>query len=159
MIRISLVLPLLSVASPAGAQAPVAPDASIEDAARAVGAAAQEDETPQSARATSRPQIRHHASPIPPTIIDLSCPLDSGFTRMIDLSTGGIADWQVLGAGLDPSPRAYAVAAQALPVAWNIPLGQAKWVQALPASPGKLSHSQYVFKTLIGAKEVPLDGG
>jgi hypothetical protein len=156
-LKILSLLPLLSIATSAGAQASVAPDASINDVARATGAAAPADDDAQSTPTLPRVKpVRDYAYPIPPKAIDLSCPLNSGFARRVDLSTGGTADWRLLGAtGLPPISRAHPIEAEDLPAAWNIPMGTAKWVQAKPADMKNMSIGPYVFTTLFRVLKSP----
>jgi hypothetical protein len=132
-------LPLLLLATPAGAQASVAPETTPAVEAGAAGVAARVEPLPH-------PPPRDHAIPQPPAIIDLGCPLKTGFTQVIDVSTGAV-DWRLQGAGLAPYPKPLPLKPESVPPAWNVALADALWVQALPDLDRRLESGPYIFKT------------
>lgn len=80
-----ILLPLLSIATMTGAQAPAVPNAMLDVADGAVGA-----------EAGGEPGQSWLPDPGPPKRIELQCPLISGFSRTVDLSSG-VAHWLTQG--------------------------------------------------------------
>jgi hypothetical protein len=134
-----LLLPLLSIATSAGALASVAQDAVLDAAAEAAGATAQ----------------AYRAPPPPPEVAVLRCPLSSGFARKIDLSTGGRADWRVKGANTGYFQKPPPVTGVSLPPAWNVAFNGAKWIKAYAAGTAALEPGQYVFSTAFRIVQSP----
>ncbi len=137
--RRHLILSLLSFATATGALASVAQDATLDDAAQAAGAAT----------------VANRAPPPPPEVVVLRCPLSNGFSRKIDLSTGGRADWRVKGTGTGFSQKPLPVAAGNLPQAWNVAFNGAKWIQAYALGTATLQPEQYVFSTAFRIIQSP----
>ncbi len=152
-----VLLPLLSIATLAGAQASVAEVATLDVAAQAAGAQAQAE---LGSNAPSPPQrnrivVRDYAVPVPPQSIDFQCPLETGFNRSVDLSTGGPADWRVAGTGIGSFQSPFSVDANAVPAAWNVPLENAKWLRVVGEKFAVETEYPYRFTTLFRVLKSP----
>ena len=87
--------------------------------------------------------------------ITLFCPLKSGITRTIDLSTG-VANWQVSGRTFDPAvSKAGIVDMASAPPFWaGVPIPGAKWVQPFPgAATGGVLPGQHIFFVTFDVKK------
>ena len=114
---ILLPLPLLSIATMAGVQAPAAPIATLDVADGAVGAEARGEPG----------QIRL-PDPVAPKRIELRCPLISGFTRTVDLSSG-TANWLTQGPDIPTYLKPRDLGTEALPSASSAPIPGPSWLQ------------------------------
>lgn len=128
--RNHLFLTLLSFATATGALASAGKDTAVTAAVPAAGAIA---------RTQSKTPLQQ------PGMVELRCPLSSGFARRVNLSTGNGSLWRMTetSTGFAQSPPA--VADKDVPPAWAVAFTNAKWVKAKAAGSAAFGPGQYVF--------------
>ncbi len=134
-----LIIPFLSFATATGTLASVAQDATIDAATQAADAATTANRAP----------------PRPPEVVELRCPLSTGFARKVDLSTGARADWRVRGEGTGFGQKPPPIAAANIPTGWNVAFEGAKWIKANPFGSAALKPGQYMFSTAFRIVQSP----
>ena len=126
-----------------GAQAPAARLATLDVADGAVGA-----------EAAGEPGAFRLPDPLPPKRVELRCPLNSGFSRTVDLSSGA-AHWLTQGPDIPIFLKPRDLGTEALPSASGVQIPGASWLQLHRRDWPTVNEGSYSFSTRFQVVKSP----